>query len=63
MIRFMFLAFLTLFFTGCATKKESIYYWDGSYSKSLYEYFNQEGDINAQIADLENLIQSAYEKK
>lgn len=54
---------ISLFMGGCAVKKdENIYYWDNAYSSSVYEYLNQEGDANKQISDLENLIQTAYEK-
>ncbi|MSN96689.1 DUF4810 domain-containing protein [Campylobacter sp. FMV-PI01] len=59
MIRFVFFAFFVLLFTGCATKQESVYHWEASYSKSIYDYLNQEGDINSQILNLENLIKNA----
>ncbi len=62
MKKYIFLVSMTIFFVGCATKNQSIYHWDGTYAKSVYEYTKQDGDINEQIANLEKLIQKSYEK-
>ncbi|MCI6989564.1 MAG: DUF4810 domain-containing protein [Campylobacter sp.] len=56
------LLILVLFLAGCAQKKETLYYWDVDYNVALYEYLNDDGDINKQISDLENYINDAYNK-
>ena len=60
-MKYFLVGLLALLFVGCGAKKQSnIYCWDGTYAKSVYEYINQDGDINEQIANLENLIQKSY---
>lgn len=62
-MKYFLVGLLALLFVGCGAKKQSnIYCWDGTYAKSVYEYINQDGDINEQIANLEKLIQKSYEK-
>ena len=62
-MKYFLLGLSTLLFVGCGAKKQSnIYCWDGTYAKSVYEYINQDGDINEQIANLENLIQKSYKR-
>ena len=39
-----------------------LYYWDGAYTSSVYEYLTQEGDAGAQIAALEESLQKAYQR-
>ena len=55
---------LALLVAGCsnASGPRSLYYWDGSYSSSLYSYLNEEGDTNEQISRLENLVQISIQK-
>lgn len=47
---------------GCAGNSRQAMYYHGGFNRVLYEYFNETGDINEQIADLENVVQKAYEK-
>lgn len=55
--------FLAAFLAGCGgSKTPQLYYWDGSYNTSVYEYLNDEGDINKHIAELENSIGQAHNK-
>ncbi|MCZ6134992.1 DUF4810 domain-containing protein [Campylobacter ureolyticus] len=62
-MKYFLVGLLALLFVGCGAKKQSnIYCWDGTYAKSVYEYINQDGDINEQIANLENLIQKSYKR-
>lgn len=62
-MKYFLVSLLAIFFVGCSAKKQSnIYCWDGTYAKSVYEYINQDGDINEQIANLENLIQKSYKR-
>lgn len=58
------LALFALFLAGCGHSNgpRSLYYWDGSYSSSLYSYLNEEGDTNEQISRLENLVQISTQK-
>ena len=49
----------TLLFVGCAGSQQSLYYWDGKYQQSVYEYLNEEGDISEQISKLEDSIKQA----
>ncbi|CZE47292.1 DUF4810 domain-containing protein [Campylobacter geochelonis] len=58
----IFILLGALFFAGCASAPKQIYHWDASYASSVYEYLNEEGDVNEQIANLENLAQKAYQK-
>lgn len=62
MKKYCFCILATVFLSGCVSQNQSLYYWDGLYAKSVYEYINQDGDINEQIANLEKLIQKSYEK-
>lgn len=56
-------ALVGILFAGCTASDSprSLYHWDSSYSTAIYEYLNEEGDIGAHIASLENLAQKAYE--
>ncbi|WP_107824096.1 DUF4810 domain-containing protein [Campylobacter concisus] len=58
------LGLFVLFLSGCGHSNgpRSLYYWDGSYSSSLYSYLNEEGDTNEQISHLENLVQTSIQK-
>ena len=52
-----------MIFCGCGGgTRNQIYYWDGSYTDSTYQYLKQEGDVGEQIEALEKSIQKAYEK-
>lgn len=52
-----------LLLSGCADDSPSqLYYWDGAYTSSVYEYLTQEGDAGAQIAALEESLQKAYQR-
>lgn len=49
--------------SGCADDSpRQLYYWDGAYTGSVYEYLTQEGDADAQIAALEESLQKAYQR-
>ena len=63
-IKLASLALFVLFLAGCghSSAPKSLYYWDGSYSSSLYSYLNEEGDTNEQISRLENLVQISTQK-
>ena len=57
------LAVAAVIFCGCSGgSRNQIYYWDGSYTDSTYQYLKQEGDVGEQIEALEKSIQKAYEK-
>lgn len=57
------LAAAAVIFCGCGGgSRNQIYYWDGSYTDSTYQYLKQEGDVGEQIEALEKSIQKAYEK-
>lgn len=57
------LAAVAVIFCGCGGgTRNQIYYWDGSYTDSTYQYLKQEGDVGEQIEALEKSIQKAYEK-
>ena len=61
------LASLALFarlLAGCgnAGGPRSLYYWDGTYSSSLYSYLNEDGDATEQISRLENLVQTSTQR-
>lgn len=57
------LAAVAVIFCGCGGgSRNQIYYWDGSYTDSTYQYLKQEGDVGEQIEALEKSIQKAYEK-
>ena len=63
-IKLACLGALALVLAGCsnASGPRLLYYWDGSYSSSLYSYLNEEGDTNEQISRLENLVQISIQK-
>ena len=49
--------------SGCTDDSpRQLYYWDGAYTSSVYEYLTQEGDAGAQIAALEQSLQKAYQR-
>ena len=49
--------------SGCADNSpRQLYYWDGAYTGSVYEYLTEEGDAGAQIAALEQSLQKAYQR-
>lgn len=52
-----------LLLSGCADDSpRQLYYWDGAYTGSVYEYLSEEGDAGAQIAALEQSLQKAYQR-
>ena len=52
-----------LLLSGCADDSpRQLYYWDGAYTSSVYEYLTEEGDAGAQIAALEQGLQKAYQR-
>ena len=52
-----------LLLSGCADNSpRQLYYWDGAYTSSVYEYLTEEGDAGAQIAALEQSLQKAYQR-
>ena len=52
-----------LLLSGCADDSpRQLYYWDGAYTSSVYEYLSEEGDAGAQIAALEQSLQKAYQR-
>ena len=52
-----------LLLSGCADDSpRQLYYWDGAYTSSVYEYLSEEGDAGAQIAALEESLQKAYQR-
>ena len=52
-----------LLLSGCADDSpRQLYYWDGAYTSSVYEYLTEEGDAGAQIAALEQSLQKAYQR-
>ena len=52
-----------LLLSGCADDSpRQLYYWDGAYTGSVYEYLTEEGDAGAQIAALEESLQKAYQR-
>ena len=52
-----------LLLSGCVDDSpRQLYYWDGAYTSSVYEYLTQEGDAGAQIAALEQSLQKAYQR-
>ena len=52
-----------LLLSGCADDSpRQLYYWDGAYTSSAYEYLTQEGDAGAQIAALEQSLQKSYQR-
>ena len=55
---------LALVLAGCsnASGPKSLYYWDGTYSSSLYSYLNEDGDATEQISRLENLVQTSTQR-
>ena len=49
--------------SGCADDSpRQLYYWDGAYTSSVYEYLSEEGNAGAQIAALEESLQKAYQR-
>ena len=58
------LALFARFLAGCgnAGGPRSLYYWDGTYSSSLYSYLNEDGDATEQISRLENLVQNSTQR-
>jgi hypothetical protein len=59
-----FLIFGLLFaLTGCRNAPQNIYHWDRGYMDSVYEFINEDGDVNEQIANIEKMIQDSYTNK
>ena len=58
------LALFAILLAGCgnASGPRSLYYWDGTYSSSLYSYLNEDGDATEQISRLENLLQTSTQR-
>ena len=58
------LALFAILLAGCgnAGGPRSLYYWDGTYSSSLYSYLNEDGDATEQISRLENLVQISTQR-
>ena len=63
-IKLACLGALALVIAGCsnASGPRSLYYWDGTYSSSLYSYLNEDGDATEQISRLENLVQNSTQR-
>ena len=63
-IKLACLGALALLVAGCsnASGPRSLYYWDGTYSSSLYSYLNEDGDATDQISRLENLVQNSTQR-
>ena len=58
------LALFAILLAGCgnAGGPRSLYYWNGTYSSSLYSYLNEDGDATEQISRLENLVQTSTQR-
>lgn len=58
------LALFAILLAGCgnAGGPRSLYYWDGTYSSSLYSYLSEDGDATEQISRLENLVQNSTQR-
>ena len=58
------LALFAILLAGCgnAGGPRSLYYWDGTYSSSLYSYLSEDGDATEQISRLENLVQTSTQR-
>ena len=58
------LALFAILLAGCgnAGGPRSLYYWNGTYSSSLYSYLNEDGDATEQISRLENLVQNSTKR-
>ena len=58
------LALFAILLAGCGNTggPRSLYYWNGTYSKALYTYLNEEGDATEQISRLENLVQTSTQR-
>lgn len=58
------LALFAILLAGCgnAGGPRSLYYWDGTYSSSLYSYLNEDSDATEQISRLENLVQTSTQR-
>ena len=58
------LALFAILLAGCgnAGGPRSLYYWDGTYSSSLYSHLNEDGDATEQISRLENLVQTSTQR-
>ena len=58
------LALFAILLAGCgnAGGPRSLYYWDGTYSSSLYSYLNEDVDATEQISRLENLVQNSTQR-
>jgi len=56
---------LALVLAGCsnASGPRSLYYWDGTYSSSLYSYLNEDGDLGAANANFDKEVQNFPESK
>ena len=63
-IKLACLALFALLLAGCgnASGPRSLYYWNGTYSSSLYSYLNEDGDATEQISRLENLVQNSTQR-
>lgn len=49
--------------SGCGNTPQNIYHWDRAYMDSVYEFINEDGDINEQIGNLEKMIQDSDSNK
>ena len=58
------LALFAILLAGCGNTggPRSLYYWDGTYSSSLYSYLNEDSDATEQISRLENLVQTSTQR-
>ena len=63
-IKLACLALFALLLAGCdqPDTPRSLYYWDGTYSSSLYSDLNEDGDATEQISRLENLVQTSTQR-
>ena len=63
LVNFALASATALLLSGCADDSpRQLYYWDGAYTSSVYEYLTEEGDAGAQIAALEQSLQKAYQR-
>ena len=56
MNKFAILSLIAFLLVGCGSSRQNIYYWDGEYQNSVYEYLNEEGSLNKQISNLQNSL-------
>lgn len=57
----LLLTFTGVFFAGCveSSTPRNLYYWNGTYTDSMYQYMIEEGNIYEQIDELEETVEYA----